>query len=216
MAFRNDFPLDPPALDPDWSNPESRNQHDSLSEVRSALMEINQLIDGLDRRTITLPDGEVVEILGRSAGSESAARRWDLVTEPAVAAGSHRLSDPLVLWRDSDVTERITITGNSFTPDADQWLVAKIESLSAPAIALEVIDGSWTDYPSAYEFDGSNVFQAARLPLWRFYGVDGDGRIEVADGVFGEKLVADAPLRLVFPLVNVPSTTHFRTVPALL
>lgn len=214
MAFRDDYPLDPPPPDADWSQPASRNQHDSLSEVRNALAELQQLIDGLQRMTITEAAGNLVEIIGRTVGVGDPFQRFDLVD---LGEGIFQLHAPVCLWRNTDVEERIAITGNAFTPEAGRWLVAKITSLTAPAIDLEMVAGSWTDYPSAYEFTGGSYdFGTARLPLYRFHATADEGRKQIGRDLYAEKLVGAGPLRLIFPLVNVPSTTHFRTVPALI
>lgn len=158
--------------------------------------------------------------LGNSAAT--ALSRWDIVgVDDEEEEGTHRLHAPLVFWRRTDVTETVAIStdADTFTPVADRYLVAKIDSLTEPEIELEVL-ATWTGYESAYEFSGSPpTFVAARIPLWKFYADEGTGigaeaRVPIGD-LWGEKLVHDGPLRLFFPLIVVPSTTHFRTVPDL-
>ena len=140
-------------------------------------------------------------------------RLWDIVPDTGAAS---KLFAPEVLWKRSDVTTSVSISGNSFTLSADKWLVATITNLSTPTITIELIAGSWGDYPSAYEFDGSNDFVAARIPLWHFTGSETDGAVSVGENIWGRKKVASDVLRLVFPLYAIPSTTALRSVPDLL
>lgn len=68
MAFRDDFPQDPPPLGDDWAHPIDRRGHDSLEEVRAAMREISDLVSGLQRMTIPLPDGRVVDVIAAERG----------------------------------------------------------------------------------------------------------------------------------------------------
>lgn len=141
-------------------------------------------------------------------------RPWDIVPDGDT---TFKLYDPRVIWKRSDVTASITVTNTAFTPAADKYLVAKIDSLSAPAISIELLSTGWTDYPEAYEFTGAgNDFTSARLPLWEPSDAETEGAIEIIADVWMKKVVASDVLRLVFPLYNIPSTTVLRTVPDLL
>jgi hypothetical protein len=152
---------------------------------------------------------------------ESGPRPWDIVDDPD-GAGSHRLFAAKILWKRDDVASSVTITGNSFNPELEHYLLAGITDLVAPAVALE-IDDEWEGDPAAYQFDEDHIFVKARLPIYYFHETEVEGATPITVDVGGtpttawaEKLVPDGVLRLFFPLYLVSAGPALRNVPDLI
>lgn len=141
------------------------------------------------------------------------ARMWDLIPAPA-GEGAMTLKGPRVRNGLTDVTAVVSITNATFVPAAGSWVIATITSLTAPAIVISQVS-TWDSYPNAYEFDGSNQFVSASLPIWQFTDTAAAHNVRVSEGVYGEKHVGDGPLWLFTTLVAVPETTIQRAVPHL-
>lgn len=137
---------------------------------------------------------------------------WDIV-KVSGSSDEYELFAPKVRTGLADIEDTVTFNNTAFTPAADHWLVAKIDDLSTLEITTELLD-DWEDHPNAYEFD-SNDFEAARIPLWQFYGDDDDGLIEVSSDVYGEKLVPNRALTIYDTLVST-GAGEFKAVPFLL
>jgi len=147
------------------------------------------------------------------SGGTGDLRPWDIVAE---GTATFRLWSPKVIWKREDVQSSVALANTAFTPAADKYLVAKIDSITTPTISVELLSGNWPDFPQAYEFEGDdNDFVSARLPLWHFTGEESEGANEIAEGVWAKKLVPSDVLRLVFPLYQIPTTTVLRSVPDL-
>jgi hypothetical protein len=141
------------------------------------------------------------------AGSESTPQPWDIIAapveDPAPDPPEWVVYNPTVVWSRENVATAITITNEPFVPIADYWLVAKIVSLSTPAIEILCLE-ELPNHPNAYEFTASPTygFTAAHIPLWRFYDETGDRRFQIGGELFAEKLIQPYPsleYRLVQP-----------------
>lgn len=118
---------------------------------------------------------------------------------------------PEVRIGNGDIEAYSTIANDSFTPTADFWVVAKITDLDTLAITIEQVE-TWDGFPSAYEFDGI-TFEAAYLPLWRFYDADAEGRVQVSEDVYGKKLVPGRTLSVAWSTIAIPGETQYKVVP---
>jgi hypothetical protein len=154
----------------------------------------------------------------RSRGGGEVDLPWDIETDPESEADpkEKRLVRPYVSRRVGAIPESVPISGNSFDPAADRWLVARIDDLEEIAIEIKLVTDSELD-GKIYHFTGSPpAFLRADIPLWRFYDEDGEGRVKIMPDVWGEKMVSSGSLRMVFPLVGVPDTVQVRSVPDLI
>jgi hypothetical protein len=70
MGFKDDYPLNPPPMPTEWSEPIDRRPHESVDEVRRYLQELQALLEGLYRAEVRLPDGRVVTTLIRESGRD--------------------------------------------------------------------------------------------------------------------------------------------------
>lgn len=137
-------------------------------------------------------------------------QQWDLELVEGTET-FFTLHRPEVRKGNDDIEDYVTITNSSFTPTAGEWLVAKITDLSTLAITSTQLD-TWTGFPSAYEFD-SGSFEAAHLPLWRFYDTDAEDRVQIMEDVYGKKLVPGRTLSVQWATVAIPSATTYQSVP---
>lgn len=164
--------------------------------------------EGLKHRVI--PDVGTELIVGAIADT---TRMWDLVPAPE-GEGAMTLKGPKVRNGLTDVGAEITVTNASFVPAAGKWIIATITSLTSPAITISMVS-TWDSYPNAYEFNGSNEFVKASLPIWHLTDTETDSNVRIAEGVYGEKRVGDGPLWLFTTLVPATGTTLNRAVPHL-
>jgi hypothetical protein len=156
MAFADDFPLNPPPLQEDWSQPADRNAYDSLAEVRNALREVERLLEGLDRQTIPLPDGSRVEVLARNAGEDDEVSNkipFNLVSVPDTE-GQWKVENPSRIYTSYiDLTAKLTIekVADGFALGAGDLVYLKLTTPDAPV--LELMGGAApSGWPKAVKF----------------------------------------------------------------
>lgn len=221
MNFRDDYPLDPLPLPlaEDWAKPINRNPHDSLEEVRATLGELSDLLFGMGRETITTADGRMIEVLARTVGTDPVLQPWDLAPVAGLPPGRYEVYRPLIVQGRIDVTGMVAVTNTPFTPEPDKFLVLEIDAIPVTS-ATVALDSNWDEYPNAYKFGDADPwsFEKARIPVWRFYAEDGPvsgSRIQFGANVYGEKLVSNAALQVVYTIVEVPNENRVRTVPDL-
>ena len=206
-AFRDDYPQNPPALDEDWSKPSDRTEHDSLNEVRLALRQIDELLSGLQRQTIQLPDGRYVSALIQDNGrGEGEGGMWDLVPDEGE---NWKCYSPLIV-RDRTTNELFEPTQTPFVPAADRWVVAELTEAGGEIVAeIKMV----TTLTTSWEFSGSPDYEWVKstIPLHRLVGTDEPGTVAISPGVWGRKIAASRPLRLFVSMDLVPSTSHLRS-----
>lgn len=197
---------------------------------------INELIDAKVNKGAIFSSADEISIIGangffsisgptprttkKTSTPEKIYRPWDLVP---VDEEGYQLYLPLIIKGREDVTEMVEVTNDPFTPEADNFLVLKIGSLPVTSATVE-LDLGWEGYPSVYEFETSDPwsFKTARIPIWRFFSegqptVGGrPGRIQFGEGVFGEKLVPEKALQVVYAIASVPGANRVRAVPDLI
>jgi hypothetical protein len=158
---------------------------------------------------------------------------WDIVdvrtdSEDPPAFSLYR---PLIRLDRADLGNAVTVTidGGDFEPVVNSWLIAEISAIPVTEVTIKLITNAaleaLPDYPSCYEFDAGPTFPflKARIPLWRFYDANTTsyegGRVEISvdsTTVYGEKLVPDGPLQVVYTLAEVPGESVIRAVPDLI
>ena len=132
------------------------------------------------------------------AGTGSTPQPWDLIAAPAEDPPADPpewvVYNPQLVYKRSDVAATIAVTNDPFAPTATQWLVAKIDSLTTPAIEILCVD-DWPEYPHVYDFSAAPDydFVSAHIPLWRFYSTDSEGRVRLGEELFGQKLINPYP-----------------------
>lgn len=212
LEFQDNHPLNPPpAVGDDWATPPDRNAHDAVEESRAFLQELSELLRGLKRDTITLPDGRVMVGIFQWAGSGlPSIDRWDIVP----ANDGWKLYAPKAIVAANDVTAYIPLTNDAFvTPAAGQWLVARIESVTTPEIVIKLVD-EWDGFPSPYLFDDTSFdLVMANLPLYEFHGEEVEGSFVLVEGIWAEKKVIGGIANVIFDLVPVPEQPILRSVP---
>ena len=182
-----------------------------LNDIGDAIR-ANRLLEAAGYLVDRSPQGQRL----RLGAALAAPASWDIVSAPTETT-THALYLPAAYRYAAapGLPVAVPIAGGAFTPQAAHWLVARVETLGSAEIEIvTVADGSMD---KVWHFTGSaDEFDRADLPLYRFFGSADDGRFQVAPDVWAERFVAPGPRRLVFPLVQVPSTTRWRTVPDLL
>lgn len=145
-------------------------------------------------KTITLPDGEVIEVLARDIrADELSPVPWGLTENDS---GTFDVALGTVLQGADDVKSTLTIGGTTtgIQPVAGQMLWLEVDSTS-PTTGLLVTGVPWTGYSNPYETSGTGdtlTLVKYRFPLWRFYAADGVGNRQLlAEGVYGLQLCAE-------------------------
>lgn len=147
---------------------------------------------------------------------------WDIAYDSV--SEQYVMYRPLIMKGRTDVEGVVPVTNTPFTPEANAWLVLEIDAIPVTAATVVLVTNTdWegeAEYPSAYKFDTVTpwAFERARIPLWRFYDVDGSdagGRFVLGEDLYGEKLVKDGPLLLGYTIVEVPGENVVRTAPEL-
>lgn len=196
---------------------------------------INELIDAKVKKPLNFASGDGTQIFGSngyySLVAPTPLRKkqpieqkkiyspWDLVP---VDEGAYQLYRPLIIKGREDATEMVEVINGSFTPESGKFLVLEIDTIPVTS-ATVALDSDWDGYPSVYKFDTSDPwsFEMARIPIWRFFDEDNPdasgrpGRISFGGNVFGEKLVPDNTLQVVYTIAQVPNANRVRTVPDL-
>jgi hypothetical protein len=174
MAFRDDYPLNPPPIPDDWSQPVDRNQYDSQQESRANILEIAMLVDGLRRMTIPLPDGRLIEVLAMDVGADAAlSGAWSLA--PA-AGGKYRIASPGRVYEsyqrmDSDIA--IVDIDATFAIGSGDLVYLRLTNPAEPVLTLK-----WgpkpTEWPQTYKLSTTAVttVEEAYYGLWE--GVVGE------------------------------------------
>jgi len=181
--------------------------------VRQWAADTSALLLGLQREQIVDGDGQPWTVLAQRQGDPQ-ARPWDLV--PA-GGDTWEIANPDLRTDRADVESVLPVTGSPFTPAAGEWLILKISALPITSMEIEQV-ATWPGFANVWEFDGSNEFKTAYIPLYRFHAEQDEfaTRREIAPGVFAERIIRDGTARLFYTLVQVPESTHFRSVPDLL
>ena len=219
-AFKDDYPPESPAFGDDWSKPIDTRPYESLDEVRSAVREIDELLSGLGRQVIQLPDGRFVTALVQESGSGPAGSiLWDLDVVDS-DAGTFTIEVGTILKAPTSLTEKITITGagSTFTGVAGETIRLKVTGLyNAPVVTLET-GGNWTDHPAAYETTSSGAsaeFAAYYYPLWEFVAVAAADTIRINDNLHARRLAPDSHFMRTYSVYHKTGDRPF-AVPLLL
>lgn len=138
--------------------------------------------------------------------SPSAIRSWDIIPVPD-SEDALKMSFPKVLRSADDVTLTIAITGNSFVPAADNWIV--LEILPDWTASINMVE-TWDSYPSCFEFDESDEFVSTTWPLYKLVGEEETDANLIADGVYALRYVGSDPLRATWATVKIPDSVHLR------
>lgn len=129
-------------------------------------------------------------------GAGEVIQNWDLESYPGDEGDPPQwvVYNPTVIWSRADVEATVTITNNPFEAEVDKWLVARINSLTTPAIVIECI-AEWAFFPACFDFAAAPGydFETAYIPLWSFHATTAGGRVQLGDGLFGQKRVQPFP-----------------------
>lgn len=142
-----------------------------------------------------------------SIGTVSGQSNWDLVpVETDAALNRFKVHKPMAIKPRELPPSFLAVTYQSTTHvalTAASYIVAKITSLSTPAIEIAVVAKASMESSGIYTFSGATMTEA-RIPLWYFDTTAGTYSVPVsigegeADVLHGTKLVAPSPLKVVY------------------
>jgi hypothetical protein len=134
---------------------------------------------------------------------------WDLVPIEG-GGGTYKCHAPRIISpiRTTVSATELTITGNSFTPAADNWVFVKMDFTGLAEIEMA---STWDSHPDWYEFDGDELLYA-RIPLWRLVDVSEEGAVSIAEDLWAIRYVGVGPLRSVRQTGVVTGDTKLATV----
>jgi hypothetical protein len=140
MAFKDDFPLDPPALPEDWSQFQNRNQHDSLSEVRAAMRDFSDLVAGLRRRSILTADGRRMEVLAMETGAETAPFGFEVEGDDGEVTVSPSVVSGMGAWASVPKIGAAPLTASpapKLNVEGRVWVALKLTVVPVPEMIWE-------------------------------------------------------------------------------